>query len=155
MYLSHFNLGERPFSIAPDPRFLFMSSRHREALAHLLYGLGEGGGFVQLTGEVGTGKTTICRCLIEQLPQAVDIALILNPRVTALELVGSLCDELKIAYPKGTTSIKVLTDALNAYLLENHAAGRRTVLIIDEAQNLSDEAMEEVRMLSNLQSDDQ
>src|SRR5210317_1588730 len=98
MYQKHFGLTERPFSIAPDPRFLYMSQQHREALAHLLYGVGEGGGFVQLTGEVGTGKTTIGRCLLEQLPDHVEIALILNPRVTALELLGSLCDELKIQY---------------------------------------------------------
>src|SRR5210317_2036553 len=114
MYLSHFNLEERPFSIAPDPRFLFMSSRHREALAHLLYGLGEGGGFVQLTGEVGTGKTTICRCLLEQVPENIDIALVLNPKVTAEELIATICDELGVVYPEEIHSIKTLTDLLNA-----------------------------------------
>lgn len=154
MYQRHFGLSRQPFSIAPNPRFLYMSPQHREALAILLYGVRTSDGFVQLTGEVGTGKTTICRCLIEQLPQAVDIALILNPRVTALELVGSLCDELKIDYPKTTTSLKVLIDALNAYLLDNHAAGRRTVLIIDEAQCLSTEALEQVRLLTNLETSD-
>jgi general secretion pathway protein A len=152
MYEQHFGLTERPFSIAPDPRFLYMSPQHREALAHLLFGVGSGGGFVQLTGEVGTGKTTICRCLVEQLPDDVDIALILNPRISGLELVASLCDELKILYPKDTTSIKVLTDALNAYLLTSHANGRRTVLILDEAQSLSAEALEEVRLLTNLET---
>lgn len=152
MYEQHFGLTERPFSIAPDPRFLYMSPQHREALAHLVYGVGAGGGFVQLTGEVGTGKTTICRCLVEQLPKDVDVALILNPRVSGLELVASLCDELKIRYPKDTDSIKVLTDALNAYLLASHAAGRRTVLIIDEAQCLSAEALEQVRLLTNLET---
>lgn len=152
MYEQHFGLTERPFSIAPDPRFLYMSQRHREALAHLLYGVGEGGGFVQLTGEVGTGKTTICRCLLEQLPENVDVALILNPRVSALELVATLCDELQIDYPKQTNSVKTLTDALNAYLLEAHGRGRRTVMVIDEAQNLDSEALEQVRLLTNLET---
>jgi len=152
MYEKYFGLTERPFSIAPDPRFLYMSQQHREALAHLLYGVGEGGGFVQLTGEVGTGKTTICRCLLEQLPDNVDVALILNPRVTALELLASLCDELHIQYAKGTTSIKSLIDALNAYLLDTHAKGRRAILLIDEAQNLSAEALEQVRLLTNLET---
>ena len=152
MYEKHFALTERPFSIAPDPRFLYMSQQHREALAHLLYGVGEGGGFVQLTGEVGTGKTTVCRCLLEQLPEQVDVALILNPSVTALELLAGVCDELRIRYDRGTTSIKSLTDALNVHLLEAHAKGRRTVLIIDEAQNLGAEALEEVRLLTNLET---
>jgi general secretion pathway protein A len=152
MYEKYFGLTERPFSIAPDPRFLYMSQQHREALAHLLYGVGVGGGFVQLTGEVGTGKTTICRCLLEQLPKNVDVALILNPRVTAEELLASLCDELRIQYAKDTTSIKSLIDILNAYLLDTHANGRRTVLIIDEAQNLDAEALEQVRLLTNLET---
>jgi len=152
MYEQHFGLTERPFSIAPDPRFLYMSQQHREALAHLLYGVGEGGGFVQLTGEVGTGKTTICRCLLEQVPDHVDVALILNPRVSAMELLASLCDELGIGYARDTTSIKLLTDVLNAHLLETHARGRRTVLIIDEAQNLDADALEQVRLLTNLET---
>jgi len=152
MYEQHFGLTERPFSIAPDPRFLYMSQQHREALAHLLYGVGEGGGFVQLTGEVGTGKTTICRCLLEQVPDHVDVALILNPRVSAMELLASLCDELGIDYARDTTSIKLLTDVLNAHLLETHARGRRTVLIIDEAQNLDADALEQVRLLTNLET---
>ncbi|MCO6413793.1 MAG: AAA family ATPase [Thiogranum sp.] len=152
MYEKHFGLTERPFSIAPDPRFLYMSHQHREALAHLLYGVGEGGGFVQLTGEVGTGKTTICRCLLEQLPQTVDVALILNPRVTALELLASLCTELRIPYDPQNRSIQSLIDVLNAHLLETHARGRRTVLIIDEAQNLDAEALEQIRLLTNLET---
>jgi len=152
MYEKYFGLTERPFSIAPDPRFLYMSQQHREALAHLLYGVGDGGGFVQLTGEVGTGKTTICRCLLEQLPDNVDVALILNPRVTALELLASLCDELRIQYAKDTTSIKLLIDVLNAYLLDTHAKGRRAILMIDEAQNLSAEVLEQVRLLTNLET---
>ena len=152
MYEKHFRLDERPFSIAPDPRFLFMSARHREALAHLLYGVGEGGGFVQLTGEVGTGKTTLCRALLEQLPANVDVALILNPKMTSLELIATLCDELRVPYPAGTGSIKTLTDALNRYLLQAHAEGRRTVLLIDEAQNLHPEVLEQVRLLTNLET---
>jgi len=155
MYLDHFKLTERPFSITPDPRFLYMSARHREALAHLLYGLGEGGGFVQLTGEVGTGKTTLCRCLLDQVPEHVDIALVLNPKVTATELIATVCDELGIEYPEENTSIKSLTDALNRYLLDAYARDRRTVLIIDEAQNLSADVLEQVRLLTNLETSTQ
>jgi general secretion pathway protein A len=152
MYLKHFNLTDRPFAITPDPRFLYLSARHREALAHLLYGLGEGGGFVQLTGEVGTGKTTICRCLLEHIPENVDLALVLNPKVTAHELIATVCDELGIDYPPENSSIKKLTDVLNRYLLEAYAQGRRTVLIIDEAQNLSADVLEQVRLLTNLET---
>ena len=152
MYLEHFNLTERPFSITPDPRFLYMSARHREALAHLLYGLGDGGGFVQLTGEVGTGKTTICRCLLEQIPENVDLAVVLNPKVTAIELIATVCDELGIDYDADNVSIKSLTDVLNRYLLDAYARGRHTVLIIDEAQNLSADVLEQVRLLTNLET---
>lgn len=152
MYCRHFGLDAKPFSITPDPRFLFLSDRHREALAHLLYGVGEGGGFVQLTGEVGTGKTTLCRALLEQLPDSVDIALILNPKLSGLELVAAVCDELKVDYPRDTQSLKVLVDQLNEHLLRAHAAGRRTVLVIDEAQNLSAEVLEQIRLLTNLET---
>ena len=152
MYLEPFNLSERPFSITPNPRFLYMSECHREALAHLLYGLGEGGGFVQLTGEVGTGKTSLCRCLLEQVPDNVDLAVVLNPKVTAFELIATVCDELHIRYPEQGASIKKLTDVLNEYLLDAHARGRRTVLIIDEAQNLSADVLEQVRLLTNLET---
>ena len=155
MYLEHFNLTERPFSITPDPRFLYMSARHREALAHLLYGLGDGGGFVQLTGEVGTGKTTICRCLLEQIPENVDLAVVLNPKVTAIELIATVCDELGINYDADNVSIKSLTDVLNRYLLDAYARGRHTVLIIDEAQNLSADVLEQVRLLTNLETSTQ
>jgi general secretion pathway protein A len=155
MYLEHFNLSERPFSITPNPRFIYMSQYHREALAHLLYGLGEGGGFVQLTGEVGTGKTSLCRCLMEQVPDNVDLAVVLNPKVTAIELIATVCHELGIEYPEEDASIKKLTDVLNHYLLEAHAKGRRTVLIIDEAQNLSADVLEEVRLLTNLETSTQ
>ena len=152
MYLEHFNLTERPFSITPDPRFLYMSARHREALAHLLYGLGDGGGFVQLTGEVGTGKTTICRCLLEQIPENVDLAVVLNPKVTAIELIATVCDELGVGYDVENVSVKLLTDVLNRYLLDAYARGRHTVLIIDEAQNLSTDVLEQVRLLTNLET---
>jgi general secretion pathway protein A len=152
MYLEHFGLREPPFTIAPDPRYLYMSERHREALAHLLYGVGEGGGFVQLTGEVGTGKTTLCRCVLEQLPASVDVALILNPRLTSLELLQAIGDELGIPYPAATTSSKILVDALHGYLLEAHARGRRTVIVVDEAQALSAEVLEQVRLLTNLET---
>jgi general secretion pathway protein A len=155
MYLEHFNLSKRPFSITPNPLFLYMSPSHREALAHLLYGLGEGGGFVQLTGEVGTGKTSLCRCLLEQVPDNVDLAVVFNPKVTAYELIAAVCDELRIQYDEKDDSIKKLTDVLNRYLLEAHARGRRTVLIIDEAQNLSPDVLEQVRLLTNLETSTQ
>ena len=152
MYEKHFGLSHKPFAITPDPRYLYLSDRHREALAHLLYGVGEGGGFVQLTGEVGTGKTTLCRSLLEQLPPEVDLALILNPRLDAVELVAAVCDELGAPYPAGSKSLKVLVSVLNDHLLQSHAAGRRTVLVIDEAQNLSPEVLEQVRLLTNLET---
>jgi len=155
MYLKFYGLDSKPFSIAPDPRFLYLSERHREALAHLLFGLGEGGGFVQLTGEVGTGKTTLSRAVLEQVPPHVDVAMILNPRINEHELIATLCDELGVAYPANTTSIKALTDALTRHLLRSHAEGRRTVLLIDEAQNLSREVLEQVRLLTNLETADE
>ena len=151
MYAAHFGLTERPFSLAPDPRYLFLSEGHREALAHLVYGL-QGGGFVQLTGEVGTGKTTVCRALLDQLPPEVDVAMIFTPRLTAVELLSSVCAELRVPYPAGTTSLKVLVDALSRALLDAHARGRRTVVIIDEAQNLSMEVLEELRLLTNIET---
>jgi general secretion pathway protein A len=152
MYAEYFRLIERPFSLTPDPRFLFATDQHREGLAHLVYGVKQSGGFVQLTGEVGCGKTTLCRCLVNQLPPETDIALILNPRLTVLELLASICDELRIAYPREELSIKGLIDALNAHLLEAHAQHRRTVLIIDEAQNLHPDVLEQIRLLTNLET---
>jgi general secretion pathway protein A len=152
MYIAHFGLNAPPFAITPDPRFLYMSDRHREGLAHLLYGIRQPGGFVQLTGEVGTGKTTLCRCLLEQLPPEVDVALVLNPQVTPAEFLATLCDELGISYPTGSQSIKPFVDALHRYLLEAHARGRRTVLIIDEAQNLPPDVLEQIRLLTNLET---
>jgi general secretion pathway protein A len=152
MYAAYFGLKEPPFRLTPDPTYLYMSDRHREALAHLLYGVSEDGGFVQLTGDVGTGKTTLCRALLAQLPPQVDVALILNPRLTIPEFLASVCDELKIPYPRDTTSPKVFVDALDRYLLDAHARGRRTVLLIDEAQGLSVEVLEQVRLLTNLET---
>ncbi len=140
-----------PFSITPDPAYLYLSPRHQEALGHLLYGAGPTGGFVQLTGEVGTGKTTMIRTLLAQKLPDVDVAIIINPRQSELEFVASICDELHIAYKKKDT-IKTLVDALNAYLLEAHGRGRRTLLIIDEAQNLAPEVLEQVRLLTNLET---
>ncbi len=152
MYAAHFGLREPPFAITPDPAYVYLSRHHREALAHLLYGTGENGGFVQLTGEVGTGKTTLVRALLEQGLTQVDIALCLNPRLTVEELLATICDELGIAYPRASHSLKTLVDALNEHLLRTHAAGRRTVLIVDEAQNLSREVLEQVRLLTNLET---
>ena len=151
MYYEYFGLNEAPFSIAPDPRYLYMSDRHREALAHLLYGIRSDGGFILLTGEVGTGKTTVCRCLLEQIPDDVDIAFVLNPKLTAVELLATACDDLGIDYPEGA-SIKILVDRLNEFLLSAHRDGRRTVLIIDEAQNLSVDVLEQLRLLTNLET---
>jgi general secretion pathway protein A len=151
MYTKHFRLDEPPFSIAPNPRYLYLSPQHREALAHLLYGIGVGGGFVALTGEVGTGKTTLCRCLLEQLPEDVDIALIFNPRLNSRELLAGICDELRIAHP-GKASLKQLIDVLNHHLLDAHARGRRTIVLIDEAQNLRFDVLEQIRLLTNLET---
>ena len=152
MYDEFFGLKETPFSIAPDPRFLYMSERHREALAHLLYGIGTDGGFVLLSGEVGTGKTTIARCLLDQVPGNANIAMVLNPKVIAGELLATICDELGIEYPQGNTSIKVFVDAINTYLLANHAKGRKTVVLIEESQNLRPEVLEQLRLLTNLET---
>ncbi len=152
MYSEYFGLRESPFSLTPDPRFLFMSDRHREGLAHLFYGIQQPGGFVQLTGEIGSGKTTLCRSLVKHLPTETDIALILNPRLSAIELLASICDELGVAYPAETRSIKILVDALNRRLLDSFAKGRRTVLVIDEAQNLHSDVLEQIRLLTNLET---
>jgi general secretion pathway protein A len=141
-----------PFTISPDPAYLYMSQRHQEALGHLLYGTGQYGGFVQLTGEVGTGKTTMIRTLLEQRLPDVDVAMIHNPRQGEQEFVQTVCDELGVKYSKRGITMKTLVDALNEHLLSTHAAGRRTVLIIDEAQNLQPEVLEQVRLLTNLET---
>lgn len=157
MYLEFYGLNEAPFSITPDPRFVYLSERHRDALAHLLYGIsqGGGGGFVQLTGEVGTGKTTISRLLLEQLPAQTQVALILNPHLSPIELLETICEELHLDIEGRRGSRKRLLDVLNAHLLRAYAEGQRVVLIIDEAQELSRAALEQVRMLTNLETSTQ
>jgi len=154
MYLEYYGLKEPPFSITPDPRYVFLSERHRDALAHLLYGIGKGGsgGFVQLTGEVGTGKTTLCRLLLEQLPENTRVALVLNPKLSPVELLETICEELKLDLVDRRGSLKGLVDTLNAYLLDAYAQGLRVVLIVDEAQNLSTDALEQIRLLTNLET---
>jgi len=154
MYNHYFQLTHSPFSIAPDPRYLFMSERHREALAHLLYGIGSGGGFVLLTGEIGAGKTTVCRCFIEQVPANCRLAYIFNPRLTAQELLQTVCDELhiEVAPAAAGAGVKGYVDAINRYLLASHAQGLNNVLVIDEAQNLSSDVLEQLRLLTNLET---
>lgn len=151
MYLSYFGLDAPPFSIVPDHRAMYMSHSHREAVAHLLYALNQSGGFVQLTGEVGTGKTTVSRYILANLPDDVDVALLLNPRITEKEMLETICDELGIKYAKAASQ-KDLISKLNDYLLKAHSNGRKTVLIIDEAQNLSREVLEQIRLLTNLET---
>ncbi|MGB3211239.1 MAG: AAA family ATPase [Desulforhopalus sp.] len=152
MYTHYFGLTEKPFAIAPNPRYLFMSELHREALAHLLYGISSEGCIILLTGDVGTGKTTVCRCLIEQLPATTDIALILNPKLSITDLLKTICEELKIPIPATSPSVKTYIDQLNAYLLDAHSKGRNTAVIIDEAQNLDIEILEQLRLLTNLET---
>mgnify|MGYP000390928600 CR=1 FL=1 len=152
MYTSYFGLEEKPFSIAPNPDYLFMSDRHREALNHLTYGLGDTGGFVLLTGEVGTGKTTISRRLMENLPENTQAAFILNPTLSSQELLATLCDELKIRYRKTGATLKTLTDKIQQKLLKNHSENINTLLIIDEAQHLQPEVLEQLRLLTNLET---
>ena len=165
MYTHNFGLTQDPFSIAPDPRFLFMSERHREALAHLLYGVagndhataGTGGGFVLLTGGIGTGKTTICRCFLEQIPVGCHVAYIFNPKLSVIELLQSICEEFHITLAVGAAqahTAKAYIDALNAFLLQSHADGQSCVLIIDEAQNLSSDVLEQLRLLTNLETNE-
>ena len=152
MYQQFFQLRHAPFSIAPDPHYLFMSERHREALAHLLFGVDAGGGFVLLTGEIGAGKTTVCRCFLEQVPANCNVAYIFNPRLTAIELLRTVCEEFRLPAAPSDVSVKELVDRLNAHLLASHAEGRNNVLIIDEAQNLSFSVLEQLRLLTNLET---
>ena len=154
MYQEYFGLTRKPFSIVPDPRYVYMSAGHREALAHLMYGIKSDGGFVLLTGEVGTGKTTVCRRLLQMVPEDTDVAFILNPKLTVEELLESICDEFGIKYPEGNKSIKVFVTLINDYLLDVHARGRKAVLIIEEAQNLKPEVLEQIRLLTNLETND-
>lgn len=154
MYARFFGLRQQPFSIAPDPRYLYMSERHREALAHLLYGVRGGGGFVLLTGEIGAGKTTVCRCFLEQIPKRCNVAYIFNPKQTVTELLRSVCDEFRIPHRADGATVKDYVDALNGFLLQTHAVGQTSVLIIDEAQNLSADVLEQLRLLTNLETNE-
>lgn len=162
MYTNFFSLSELPFSIAPNPKYLFMSDRHREALTHLTSGLGGSGkgastaestgGFVLLTGEVGTGKTTVSRCLMDDLPQNTQLAFILNPTLSSQELLATICDQLKIRYRKTGATSKTLTDKISEKLLKNHEDNINTLLIIDEAQHLAPQVLEQLRLLTNLET---
>lgn len=154
MYHSYFGIEEQAFSIAVNPRYMYMSAQHREALAHLLYGV-KSGGFVMLTGEVGTGKTTTIRCLLEQLPSNADVAMVMNPAASARDLMCSICDEFGVSYHADETSLKILTDKLNAFLLSNHSQGRNSIVLIDEAQLLRISTLEQIRLLTNLESNTQ
>ncbi len=149
MYRKYFGMKRAPFSIAPDPRYLYMSEQHREALANLLYGIRSDGGFVLQTGEVGTGKTTICRHLLETLTKNIVVAFIIHPSLSVAELLASVCDEFGIRYPK-KTGVKDLVDRINHFLLDLNARRKKAILIIDEAQNLSNEVLEQIRLLTNL-----
>ncbi|HEY4975525.1 MAG TPA: AAA family ATPase, partial [Steroidobacteraceae bacterium] len=156
MYLSFFGIAEKPFAITPDPRYLYLSARHADALAHLVYGINEAGGFIQLTGEVGTGKTTTIRSLLARAPKNAEIALILNPRLSPGEFLLALCEELGMgADDSDAGNTKELVDLLNRYLLRAHSQGRRVVLIVDEAQNLAPEVLEHIRLLTNLETETQ
>jgi general secretion pathway protein A len=152
MYLSYFGLTDNPFSIAPNPDYLYMSPRHKEALAHLTFGLRESGGFVMLTGEVGTGKTTVSRKLMQQLPSNTQVAMVLNPTLSALELLGTICNELGVSYKQKHASLKYFTDQILTKLASNHEQGINTVLIVDEAQHLLPEVLEQLRLLTNLET---
>jgi general secretion pathway protein A len=152
MYTKYFGLNEKPFRITPDPRYLFMSERHSEGLAHLVYGVKDSSGFIQLTGEVGTGKTTLVRTLLARIPKGIDIALVLNPQLSAVEFLAAICEELKVSLPEDRNSVKALVDTLNRHLLASHAAGKRTILMVDEAQNLSTDVLEQIRLLTNLET---
>ncbi|MEK7759017.1 MAG: AAA family ATPase, partial [Pseudomonadota bacterium] len=151
MYTQYFGLKENPFALSPDPRYLYLSQRHQDALAHLMYGITGGGGFVQLTGEVGTGKTLMIRAMLLRLPDTVDVALVLYPFLSVRDFMIALCDDLHVKRP-ADNSLKALIDTLNSFLLENHAKGRRTVLIVDEAHRLNREVLEQIRLLTNLET---
>lgn len=153
MYTQFFGLSEPPFSISPNPKYLYMSERHGEALAHLNYGLQDGGGFVLLTGEVGTGKTTVSRCLLQQLPAETEIAYILNPSLTERDLLAAICDEFQLPYAQ-EASLKQLFDLIRDHLLANLAAGKRSVVLVDEAQHLLPGVLEQLRLLTNLETDE-
>jgi general secretion pathway protein A len=151
MYTEFYGLREKPFSLSPDPRFLFLSDSHREALAHLLYGIEQGEGFIAITGEVGTGKTTLCRTLLQRIEPGSEVAFLFNPQLSGVELLQAIDAELGLE-TEGK-SRRELMDQLNRFLLAKRQEGRRVLLLIDEAQNLEREALEQVRLLSNLETD--
>jgi general secretion pathway protein A len=151
MYLGFYGLREKPFSLSPDPRYLFLSASHREALAHLLYGIEEGEGFIEVIGQVGTGKTTLCRTLLDRIGSDAEIAYIFNPSPSEVELLSAINREFGL--PTAARTRTDLLDALNQFLVEKNAAGRRVLLVIDEAQNLDPAVLEQVRLLSNLETD--
>lgn len=152
MYLEYFKLNELPFSLSPNPRFLFYSGKHREALNHLLYGIRERKGFVQLTGEVGAGKTTLCRALLEQLGENYSTAVLLNPALNADQLVKAIAMEFGLDV-KGLDRLDMIA-VINGFLIRQMTEGRETVLIVDDAQVLTNELLEQVRLLSNLETDE-
>ncbi|EKE83710.1 ExeA family protein [Idiomarina xiamenensis] len=154
MYYNYFGLTEAPFSIAPNPHYLYLSDRHQEALAHLSYGLEGSGGFILLTGEVGTGKTTVSRALLERLPESTRTAFILNPMLNEHELLASLCDEFGLRYAKKTATSKELTDRISRFVLKVHSEGGQCVVLIDEAQHLQPQVLEQLRLLTNLETDE-
>jgi general secretion pathway protein A len=151
MYTGFYGLREKPFSLAPDPRYLFLSASHREALAHLLYGIEEGEGFIEVIGQVGTGKTTLCRTLLDRIGSDAEIAYIFNPSPSEVELLSAINREFGL--PTAARTRTDLLDSLNHFLLEKNASGRRVLLVIDEAQNLDPAVLEQVRLLSNLETD--
>jgi general secretion pathway protein A len=151
MYTAFYGLREKPFQLSPDPRFLFLAESHREALAHLLFGIEEGEGFIAVTGEVGTGKTTLCRALLKRIGPTAEVAIIFNPQLSAVELLEAIHVELGL--PIASRSRRELMEQLNRFLLEKKEHGRRVLLLVDEAQNLGPEALEQIRMLSNLETD--
>ncbi len=154
MYKDFFGFTEMPFSIVPSSRYLYLSARHREAMNHLQSGLGEGGGFAMLTGEVGTGKTTVSKAMLSTLTEETKSALILNPTYSSQDLLEAICDEFGIHYPE-PASLKVLTQSIQRFLLDNHANGFQTLLVIDEAQHLLPDVLEQLRLLTNLETDSQ
>ncbi|MBN1613880.1 MAG: AAA family ATPase [Deltaproteobacteria bacterium] len=153
MYTEYFGFKENPFNLSPDPRYLFLSPQHREAMNHLLYGIHEKKGFIVITGGIGTGKTTLCRSLLADLNDSVATALVFNSAVAEIELLETIIQEFGIAMGRLRRTRKRYIDKLNEFLLRNFAAGRNAVLLIDEAQNLSHAVMEQIRMISNLETE--
>ncbi|MEC8442866.1 MAG: AAA family ATPase [Pseudomonadota bacterium] len=151
MYLEYFGLTKLPFTISPDPDFLYPSPGHQEALAHLSYALTDQGGLICLTGEVGTGKTTLCRALMESVPEGDHIAYIFNPQLSPLELMQSLCDDLRIAYPEDA-SLRELYSVINQALLDFYSRHQRVICVIDEAQAMPPALLEQIRLLTNLET---